>query len=53
MAQNNYRRLQKELYEAYKAELKARNRGKEIISFGKFKKAIDELANINPGNDGR
>lgn len=52
MAKSNYRKLQRELYEAYKAELKARGRGKEIISFGKWQKAIDQVTNLIPGNDG-
>lgn len=33
MAQSNYRKLQRELYEAYKANMKFYGRGKEIISF--------------------
>lgn len=53
MAQSNYRKLQRELYEAYKAELKARGRGNEIISFGKWQKAIDGITNLTPGSDGR
>lgn len=53
MEQSNYRKLQRELYEAYKAELKARGRGNKIISFRKLQKAIDEVTNLTPGNDGR
>ena len=53
MAQSNYRKLQRELYEAYKVELKARGRGNEIISFGKWQKATDSVTNITPGNDER
>ena len=53
MAQSNYRKLLRELYEAYKVELKARGRGKEIASFGKFQKAIDKVTNLTPGSDGR
>lgn len=53
MAQSNYRKLQRELYEAYKVELKARGRGNEIASFGKFQKAIDKVTNLTPGSDGR
>ena len=53
MAQSNYRKLQKELYNAYKVEMKARGNGDKITSFGKFQKAIDEATNLTPGNDGR
>lgn len=53
MAHSNYRKLLRELYEAYKAELKARGRGKEITSFGKFQKAIDSVTNLTPEADGR
>ena len=53
MAQSNYRKLLRELYKAYKAELKARGRGNEITSFGKFQKSIDEVTNLTPGADGR
>ncbi len=53
MAQSNYRKLQRELYEAYKAELKARGKGSQIISFGKWQKAVDAVSNLNDRDDGR
>jgi hypothetical protein len=53
MAQSNYRKLQRELYEAYKVELKARGRGNEIISFNKWQKSIDTITNLTPDKDGR
>lgn len=53
MAQSNYRKLQRELYEAYKANMKFYGRGKEIISFSKWKKEVDNVCNITPDTDGR
>lgn len=53
MAHSNYRKLQRELYEAYKAELKARGKGSQIISFGKWQKAIDAVSNLTEKDDGR